>query len=128
MNTDIKSSELPNINSINKDNTNKSNDPRSLKNKPECEKNELINWKEAKLDINREDLERIWTETYQVAIKLVIERVVINSQIKESQRLMNTYMPAVFNICDLAIQEYTKYLKANRPMILDCLEDYNRTE
>lgn len=105
-------------------------DPRTLKTKPvEPNMSELgINWKEAKLDITRQDLERIWTETYQVAIKEIIDRVVIRSQLPDSQRLMAAYMPAVFNVCDLAIQEYTKYLKANRPMILDCLEEYDRID
>lgn len=104
-----------------------SNDPRTLKNKPTVDTSEKgINWKEAKLDISREDLERIWTETYKVAIQEVIERVVIRSQLSDSSHLMAVYMPKIFNACDLAIQEYTKYLKENRPMILDCLEEYDR--
>lgn len=105
-------------------------DPRKLMNKEETPINETapsINWKEAKLDLTREDLEKVWSDTYKVAMQVVINRTVVDGT-SNMEFLISTYMPRVFKACDLVIEEYTKYLKQNRPMVLDCLEIYNRID
>jgi hypothetical protein len=86
-----------------------------------------INWKEAKLDLTREDLEKVWSDTFKVAMQVVINRTVVDTS-ADINYLVKAYMPRVFKACDLVIEEYTKYLKENRPMVLDCLEIYNRID
>jgi hypothetical protein len=104
-------------------------DPRKLMTKEESinEPTPTINWKEAKLDLTREDLEKVWSDTYKVAVQTVINRTVVDGS-SDIAFLIKAYMPRVFKACDLVIEEYTKYLKENRPMVLDCLEIYNRID
>jgi hypothetical protein len=105
-------------------------DPRNLMKKEQTPINEpeqSINWKEAKLDLTREDLEKVWSDTYKVAMQVVINRTVVDTS-ANMEYLISSYMPRVFKACDLVMEEYTKYLKQNRPMVLDCLEIYNRID